>query len=141
MNCIIFEGALNHGGYGQLGTPKWGTRLAHRAVLAESLGRKLERYEFACHTCDTPSCVNIDHLYPGDHATNARDRKARGRNADQKANPPNLGRKFGESTKAKHREKMKSQYASGWVHPMLGRKHSEETKLKIKLGVRSHNLP
>ena len=79
MNCIIFEGARTSEGYGRLRTPKWGTRIASRAVLAESLGRKLERHEFACHTCDTPACVNIDHLYLGDAKTNMQDKVSRGR--------------------------------------------------------------
>jgi len=78
MNCIIFEGALRNG-YGQLGSPQWGTTVASRAVLAESLGRKLERHEFACHTCDVKACVNPEHLYLGDHATNMRDMASRGR--------------------------------------------------------------
>ena len=94
MDCIIFEGSLRNG-YGQLGTPKWGTKVASRAVLAESLGRKLERHEFACHTCDVKACVNPEHLYLGDHATNMQDRAVRGSGMGC------VGYKFPQATKDK----------------------------------------
>jgi len=123
------------GRYGQLSCStrysRWGTRLAHRDALSEHLGRRLPPSEYVCHHCDTPACVNIAHLYLGSAKTNAADRVSRGRGVDQKANPPNLNRKFSECTKAKHREKMRRQYAEGWVHPMLGKKHSAESRAKI----------
>ena len=32
-----------------------------------------------CHRCDNPSCVRIDHLFPGTNRDNSRDREAKGR--------------------------------------------------------------
>ena len=37
---------------------------------------------FVCHRCDTPSCVNPDHLYAGTASQNSIDRNVRGRNHD-----------------------------------------------------------
>lgn len=39
----------------------------------------LGRFDFACHTCDTPSCVRSDHVYIGTPRDNANDRSQRGR--------------------------------------------------------------
>ncbi len=35
--------------------------------------------KLACHTCDTPLCVNPDHVWPGSHADNSDDKLAKGR--------------------------------------------------------------
>lgn len=38
----------------------------------------------ACHTCDNPPCCRFSHLFLGTKATNAADRDAKGRGADQR---------------------------------------------------------
>jgi len=35
---------------------------------------------FACHKCDTPACVNPDHLFPGTHMQNVQNAMSKGRN-------------------------------------------------------------
>lgn len=75
--CWIWLGTLVRG-YGQF--QACGKReLAHRYALSQKLGRAIPNGLFACHKCDTPSCVNPDHLYEGDVYTNARDKCVRGR--------------------------------------------------------------
>lgn len=51
----------------------------HRKMLEIKLGRALGTNEKACHSCDTPSCWNPDHLEPGTQKKNIRDGQARGR--------------------------------------------------------------
>ncbi len=81
--CKEFQGYLRKG-YGQLGTPQWGTRVAHRAAMSEHLGRELGLDEMVCHHCDNRKCVELTHLYVGDAKTNAVDMAARGRTWMQK---------------------------------------------------------
>lgn len=41
----------------------------------------LKEKKVVCHTCDTPGCVNPQHLWLGTHAENIRDRDLKGRTA------------------------------------------------------------
>jgi hypothetical protein len=49
----------------------------HRIALERKLGRPIRPGYFALHTCDTPACVNPNHLYEGTKAENNRDRMLR----------------------------------------------------------------
>lgn len=75
--CVPFGGARNRGGYGVLPKAVNGSRLAHRAALADALGRPL--VAFALHRCDNPPCINPAHLYEGTHRDNTEDKVSRGR--------------------------------------------------------------
>ena len=52
--------------------------LAHRFSYLSSYHGFLPD-KLICHTCDTPSCVNPNHLYAGPSADNSRDMAERGR--------------------------------------------------------------
>lgn len=54
-------------------------QLVHRLVLENKLGRPLTRGMCACHTCDTPLCVEETHLFEGTRADNLEDMRAKGR--------------------------------------------------------------
>jgi hypothetical protein len=76
--CWIARGAATAEGYPVL---SFGGRetTASRFMLGRKLGRDLTEMEFACHTCDTPRCVNPDHLWAGSHGDNMRDMVSKGR--------------------------------------------------------------
>jgi hypothetical protein len=80
--CWIWLGAIHHAGGGMLyGVACWrNTRvLAHRLAWELSNGRIPDRVEVVRHRCDTPLCVNPEHLLIGSQADNMADMLARGR--------------------------------------------------------------
>lgn len=52
---------------------------AHRLEMIRKLGRELAPGEMVMHSCDTPLCVNPDHLLIGDQGKNMADAASRGR--------------------------------------------------------------
>lgn len=57
------------------------TELAHRVVYELANKMILSKDMIVRHKCDTPSCINPDHLLIGTHNDNVMDRVGRGRSA------------------------------------------------------------
>lgn len=75
--CWLWTGALSDSGYGRLGMRK--TRMpAHRFSLQMHTTESGDGL-FACHRCDTPACVNPDHLFWGTTQDNMADMCTKGR--------------------------------------------------------------
>lgn len=77
--CWLWTGATWAHGRPQL-------RVADKLVLAsrfayEAFVGPIPCGMHVCHKCDTPLCVNPDHLFVGAHADNMRDRNKKGRQA------------------------------------------------------------
>lgn len=75
--CWIYGGTPGASGYGNV-------KVNGKQYRAARLSWELQKGEipaglFVCHHCDTPLCVNPDHLYLGTVVENTRDRMARKR--------------------------------------------------------------
>lgn len=74
--CWLWIGGTNGDGYGQV-------RFQGRQVSVHRMAYELTYGEtelFVCHECDTPSCCNPEHLFPGTHQDNMDDKSKKGRN-------------------------------------------------------------
>lgn len=84
--CWLWQGATDKDGYGFIRIDGKNVR-AHRFALEMKLGRKLLREELACHSCDTPACVNPEHLWAGDSSANQGDSARKGRSRSVRLTP------------------------------------------------------
>jgi hypothetical protein len=70
-SCWLWTGALSSRGYGSFGV-NGKTTAAHRYSYQMHIG-EIPKGLVICHTCDTPSCVNPDHLWAGTQSENMKD--------------------------------------------------------------------
>lgn len=75
--CWTWLGAKRKSGYGAFGFGR-STDYAHRAAYRLFVG-PIPGGQYVCHKCDTPLCVNPDHLFVGTATENMQDASAKGR--------------------------------------------------------------
>ncbi|QLB38224.1 HNH endonuclease [Sulfitobacter phage phiGT1] len=78
--CWIWTAAKDQSGYGHFGVGAAKSRKAHRVSYEIYVG-VIPRGLQVCHKCDTPSCVNPNHLFLGSLQDNMDDRAAKDRTA------------------------------------------------------------
>ena len=76
--CYLWTAAVNKNGYGKFAS-NGGWILAHRYAYERENG-KIPEGLIVCHSCDNPSCVNVNHMFLGTHADNNKDRDQKNRN-------------------------------------------------------------
>lgn len=75
--CVLFEGFVNPQGYGNVKV-RGVAKLTHR-VTWEEVNGPIPEGAYVLHSCDTPACVNPDHLFLGNQDDNMKDAAGKGR--------------------------------------------------------------
>ena len=126
--------------YGNIKGDDGRNKLAHRFSYELHVG-PIPVGMFICHKCDTPGCVNPEHLYAGTHEDNNRDKVERDRYRTAACQADKLRRRAMDSVTA---AAVKEEYESGRFSMMqLAKKYScsQSTISCIIRGVPNYGKP
>ena len=84
-SCWLWQALKNKTGYGVVNY-NYKTQLAHRVAWTLTHG-DIPAGLYVCHKCDTPGCINPDHLFLGTQLENMRDMASKGRSRRGKRYP------------------------------------------------------
>lgn len=93
--CWLWQKLKTYNGYAQ-DSYRTRTGPVHRRMYEVVRGVKLERFQYACHTCDTRHCINPDHIWIGSPQDNQVDMSRKKRAAGQLQTHCHLGHEFTE---------------------------------------------
>jgi len=120
--CWLWIASLDTDGYGLFRINRR-LKKAHRLSFEWSTGEKPKL--FILHKCDTPACVNPDHLFEGTALDNARDRDRKGRaNSNYGySKGPNKNRRYSNI----EADKIRDEYKSGSTYEELAASYQMST--------------
>jgi hypothetical protein len=123
--CWIWQGPKQQRGYGIKAHRYLSGQHVHRILYQLAFGQALGRWDYVCHMCDVPSCVNPAHMWIGSPADNQKDMQTKGRGKYQKATHCKQGHEFTpqntwvhERTKHRHCRtcaRVKNRLKAGWT--------------------------
>jgi hypothetical protein len=129
--CVLWTGSKDKNGYGFI--QKDGKRSRTHRAIWEYYNGTIPAGMCVCHHCDTPSCVNINHLFLGTQNDNMQDMQKKGRkvvnsnpirgeNHWTKKHPENMARLSGEKNGS---SKLTSEQVKNILAENKNEKHSE----------------
>lgn len=128
--CLLWTGNTTKYGYGYFNN-RGKTYAAHRISKMISIeNMNIPSNLCACHRCDTPSCVNPDHIWFDTIENNLKDRDSKGRNPWSSRSSCSRGHKYEEKTYKKYGNKricLLCQKENSMRLRLLKKQHSELT--------------
>lgn len=134
--CFLWTAARDRDGYGVFWDGEF-NRKAHRYAYSIAFGT-IPDGALVCHRCDTPECVNPEHLWVGTHADNLKDRDQKGRTASGDIN----GARAQPETRPRGWRHPASKLTDGQVKEIRRRCADGESQTAVArdFGVRSTNV-